>query len=97
MSKARSDSMTVNDDDHDVDRPHHREDDPEERLARVRAVDRRRLTQRRVDALQAGQVQDHDVADVAPAGRDEDGPDVEARVAQPVDGGCPRVSARGRC
>src|SRR3712207_8204818 len=47
-------------DDHDhehdqVDRSHHREDDPEERLHLRRAVDRRRLPQGVVDALQACQ------------------------------------------
>ena len=73
------------DHDHDVDRPHDREDDPEEGLAGVRAVDGRRLTERRVHALESGQVQHHHVADVPPAGRDQHGPDVEVRVAQPVD------------
>ena len=89
MSKARSDSITVTTMIDDVDRPHHREHDPEERLAVVRAIDRGGLTERRVDALEPGQVQDHHVADVPPAGRDEDGPDVERRVAQPVDARCP--------
>ena len=50
-----------------------------------------------IDALEAGQVEDHDVADVAPAGRHEDGPDVERRVAEPVDGGVLSWCARGRC
>ncbi len=72
-------------DDHDVDRHHHREHDPEERLALVGAVDLGGLAQRRVERLQAGQVEDHDVADVAPARGDEHRPEVEARVAEPVD------------
>ena len=55
----------------------------------VRAVDRGGLTQGRVDALESRQVQDHHVADVAPAGREEDGPQVERRVAEPVDGVVP--------
>ena len=73
------------DDDDDVDRAHDREDHPEEGLALVRAVDRGGLAEGRVDALQPGQVQDHHVADVAPAGGDQDGPEVEVRVAEPVD------------
>ena len=72
-------------DDDDVDRPQRREDDRAERLPLVGAVDRRRLAQRRVDGLQPGEVEDHDVADVAPAGGDEDRPQVDARVAEPVD------------
>ena len=59
------------DEDDDVDRPHHREDDPEERLHLVRPVDLRRLAQAGVDALQARQVQQHDVADVPPARGDQ--------------------------
>ena len=73
------------DEDDDVDRPHDREDDLEEGLPLVGAVDRGRLAQRRVDALQAGQVEQHDVAGVPPAGRDQDRPQVELRVAVPVD------------
>ncbi len=70
------------DDDHDVDRPQRREDDGAERLPLAGAVDRRRLAQRRVDRLQPGEVQHHDVAGVPPADGDQDGPQVQLRVAR---------------
>ena len=73
------------DDDDDVDRAHDREDHLEEGLPLARAVDGGRLPEGRVDALEPGQVEDHHVADVAPAGRDQDRPDVERRVPEPVD------------
>ena len=85
MSNARSDSMMVMTRTTMLIGLQDREDDPEEGLALGRAVDRGGLLERRVDALQAGQVQDHDVADVAPARGDEDGRQVDVAVAQPVD------------
>ena len=73
------------DDDHDVDGLHHREDHVEERLALVGAVDLGGLTQAGVNGLESGQVQDHHVAHVAPAGSHEHGPQVQVAVSQPVD------------
>ena len=74
------------DDEHDhVDRPHDREDDPEEGLPLGGAVDGGRLAQGAVDALQAGQVDQHDVAGVPPRGGDEHRPEVDVGVAVPVD------------
>jgi hypothetical protein len=70
--------------DHDVDRPHGREDDVDERLALAGAVDRGRLAEGGIEGLQACEVEDHDVADVAPAGRHDGRPDVQARVPEPV-------------
>ena len=60
------------------------------------AVDLGGLAERRIDALQSGEVQDHHVADLAPARGDEDGPQVEAGVPEPVDGFHPE-GCRGRC
>ena len=57
-----------------------------ERLPLVAAVDRRRLAQRRVDRLQPGQVQHHDVADVPPRHGDQQGGEVPRqpeRVVEP--------------
>ena len=75
------------DDQHDdVDGRHHGEHDAEEGLALVRPVDLRRLAQRRVHTLEPRQVQEHDVAGLLPRRRHECGPEVEPRVAVPVDG-----------
>ena len=43
------------------------------------------LAEARVDRLEAGEVEDHHVADLAPAGGDEHRPQVDVLVAQPVD------------
>ncbi len=82
------------DDDHDIDRQHDREDHPEEGLALVRAVDLGRLAEGWIEALQPGQVEDHDVADVAPAGRHEGGPEVEADGSPYQSGGFATPKAR---
>ena len=60
---------------------HHRA----ERVPLARPVDRRGLAQRRVDALQPRQVEDHDVARVPPRGGHEHRPQVDVGVAEPVD------------
>jgi len=57
----------------------------QERLALVRAVDGGCLTERWIDALQSGQVQNHDVADVPPARGDKGCPQIQFRIAKPVD------------
>ena len=85
MSNARSDSMMVMTRIDDVDRAEHRQDHPEERLPLGGAIDGGGLPERRVDALQARQVEDHDVADVAPAGGHQDRGEVDVLVAEPAD------------
>ena len=51
----------------------------------VGAVDQRGLAQRRVDRLEAGEVEHHHVAGLPPARLDQQRPQVEVRVAEPVD------------
>ncbi len=72
------------DDDDDVDRHHHPEDDARICLDAACAVDGCRLTKRRVDALQARQIQNHDVSDVPPARSHKRRPEVDGRIAEPV-------------
>src|SRR6266852_4351717 len=71
--------------DDDVDWGHHWKDHAEERLDLAGTIDSGRLAQRRVDAFQAGEVQDHDVADMAPARGDQGRVQIDARVSEPVD------------
>ena len=54
-------------------------------LALVGAVDLGGLPEAGVEGLEPRQVEDHHVPDLAPARRDQHGPQVEALVAQPVD------------
>ena len=76
MSKARSASITVMTTTTTLIGFIDREHDVPEGLPLVAAVDRGRLAQRRVDALQPGEVQHHDVADVPPGDGDQDGGEV---------------------
>jgi hypothetical protein len=65
-----------------VDRPHHGQDDLEEGLRLPGTVDVRRLAERVVDALQAGQVDPHDdVSRVPPGSGDEHQPQVDVGIA----------------
>ncbi len=79
MSKARSDSITVTTRTMMLIGRITGNTTEKKVLAWAGAVDGGRLPQRRVDALQPGQVEQHDVAGVLPAGGDQHRPEVDAR------------------